>query len=378
MSNIHEIQNRTYHVTDIHMEEYATGACDCHVKADIILNDQIEIRDIFLYDYMGSPNFNFSKVWSNVLKKENIKDALDNCDQPVFSILINRFWKAQLDAPRRPMDIPHQKRIDVFKDTLEMIHESKVLESLVENSIKSTKFYPAGSLYAKTRQNQSKNTDIRVTNHRTFEAAVELSKEFPGQRIAVLNFASAVQPGGHVLRGSSAQEEGLCRCSTLYPVLCTKTNWNRYYNFHRKLGTAFYSDACLYSKDIVILKTDDKEPVRLPEEKWTKVDVISCAAPRLYDRRYPLDLNDQELYDAHISRGAQIFKIAQDNNIDVLVLGAFGCGAFHNNPEVVASAYAKLLGDFMGSFDCIEFAVYCKPTETENYDTFRRIIIKSA
>lgn len=57
--------------------------------------------------------------------------------------------------------------------------------------------------------------------------------------------------------------------------------------------------------------------------------------------------------------------------MNILVLGAFGCGAFMNDPNIVAKAYSTALEDYLFCFDQIEFAIYCRPWETENYDAFQ-------
>ena len=62
------------------------------------------------------------------------------------------------------------------------------------------------------------------------------------------------------------------------------------------------------------------------------------------------------------------------NNADVLVLGAFGCGAFANDPWAVARAYKDALEEYGQYFKYIEFAVYCRDYETENYDAFRQTL----
>jgi uncharacterized protein (TIGR02452 family) len=87
-------------------------------------------------------------------------------------------------------------------------------------------------------------------------------------------------------------------------------------------------------------------------------------------------VDNQELYDIHLKRARHILHIAAANRVDILVLGAFGCGAFHNDPEVVAEACKDAILDdqYKDKFDLIEFAIYCKATETRNYEAFNRRI----
>ena len=66
--------------------------------------------------------------------------------------------------------------------------------------------------------------------------------------------------------------------------------------------------------------------------------------------------------------------MAARNGADILVLGAFGCGAFRNDPKVVASAYANVLKECRQHFDLIEFAIFCRGFETENYDAFAEVL----
>ena len=206
--------------------------------------------------------------------------------------------------------------------------------------------------------------EVRVTKHKTFEAAMALHKEFPNKKIAVLNFASAIQPGGGVKHGSSAQEESLCRCSTLFPTIDRKWLWQSYYDVNRA-------------------KTDDSIPQRMEPKDFVTVDVISCAAPNLRDEPAnfhnpetgaPVKMDPTELYELHLKRAEHILHIAAYNNVDILILGAFGCGAFCNDPNTVASAYRDALESYIGRFDLIEFAIYCRDFEAENYEAFNRIL----
>ena len=132
------------------------------------------------------------------------------------------------------------------------------------------------------------------------------------------------------------------------------------------------TDACIYSPDIVICKTDTDFPVRLPEHRFCKTDVISCAAPNLRNMLKKPSL--MELFDLHEKRARHILHIAASKDIDILVLGAFGCGAFSNDPELVAAAWKNALVDYRQYFEIIEFSIFCRDWEKENFKIFNKII----
>lgn len=269
----------------------------------------------------------------------------------------------------------------IFRDTQEFYTTNPLLSAAVEESRKRTVLYNEGEAPDFPRQ-ASKAGNITVTKSRTFEAAIRLSKQYPDKKLAVLNFASATNPGGGVINGSSAQEESLCRCSTLYPALNQNFLWQKYYNVNRAAGNPLHTDACIYTPGVVICKSDTDFPERMPQENWVTVSVISCAAPNLRkkpDNRYnpekgqAVSITPDELIHIHEQRAKSILSVAADNDVDILVLGAFGCGAFCNDPKVVAKAYANVLKDCRRYFDLIEFAIYCRGYETENYDSFVNI-----
>lgn len=76
----------------------------------------------------------------------------------------------------------------------------------------------------------------------------------------------------------------------------------------------------------------------------------------------------------HKNRARHILSVAASKGVDAIVLGAFGCGAFQNDPAVVARAYKDVLEQYKGYYNLIEFAIYCRPRETTNYDAFRRTL----
>ena len=109
----------------------------------------------------------------------------------------------------------------------------------------------------------------------------------------------------------------------------------------------------------------------MDEKDWYSVDVLTCAAPNLKDH----SISDMELYGIHVKRAVHILTIAATFHMDVLVLGAFGCGAFHNNPHVVAQAYHDVVRQFDGYFQHIVFSVY-DSKGTNNFDIFAEKLMK--
>lgn len=264
--------------------------------------------------------------------------------------------------------------IRVFQDTQDFYRENETLARAVETARRDSVLYGPEDCRPLPEEGPRTVKEGReeVSRRRSFEAAVEIRKRHPKARIAVLNFASAVNPGGGVKRGSSAQEECLCRCSTLYPALNQQRMWDGYYSPHRAAGDPLYTDACIYTPGVVICKSDEDIPKRLCPEDFVTVDVITCAAPDLRPAGdgTPIRVAWDELYHLLLDRARHILSVAAANGVDALVLGAFGCGVFRNDPETVADAFFTALEEYRHRFELIEFAVYCREGKTENFDAF--------
>lgn len=275
-----------------------------------------------------------------------------------------------------------EELIKVFEDTQSWYSTCDELKESIRQSIAGTVLYGA-SEYPKINTTPNKAGKIIVTAQRSFEAAVQMMNDHG--HVAVHNFASATNPGGGVTRGSRAQEECLCRCSTLYPVLNTEALRRGYYDYHRRQHNVLYTDACIYMPGIRVIKTDTDLPQRLPQHLWETVDVLTCAAPNLrpvpYNRMNPgqgdaVQISDAELLQLHKKRASHLLTIAAANDVNALVLGAFGCGAFENDPRIVAKAYAAVLEEYRHYFDEIRFAVYCSPRDRSNYEAFAEVLGK--
>ena len=262
-----------------------------------------------------------------------------------------------------------EKLVKIFEDTLHLSLNDETLKKSVEISIKNSVIYDEKN-YPETFSKRFDDTKISVNKYRTFETAQFYAKNFLDKKISVLNFASATNVGGGVTKGSKAQEESLCRCSTLYPVLNTEFNLKNFYEFHRKRNDARYTDKIIFSPEIFIFKSDTDFPQILPENKFVKVDVITCAAPNLRLNK----ISDDELFQIHLQRAKHILTVAAYHKTDFLILGAFGCGAFQNNPYIVAESYKEILKNFSGYFQEIIFAIYCPPHKNENFIAFKKIL----
>ena len=270
-----------------------------------------------------------------------------------------------------------EKNVDIFRDSIELMKTNSRLQQAIRESVNYQK------LYLETEEvgipeSKGMECQIVVSKKRSFEAASAYAKA--GKKVAVLNFASSTNPGGGVTRGSSAQEECLCRCSTLYPCLDIDMMWQQFYKPHREAGNPLYNDDCLYTPGVIVFKSDVSFPEKMEERDWYQVDVITCAAPNLRDvpgnlmnpcaGDAPADIDAEGLYKLHLQRIERIFRVAIANGAKVLVLGAFGCGAFSNPPTVVAKAFKAVQEKYDSYFETIEYAVFCGEYETKNYEAF--------
>ena len=159
----------------------------------------------------------------------------------------------------------------------------------------------------------------------------------------VLNFASYKEPGGKFLQGAFSQEESLCHVSNLYNILAKQTDYYDYNNKHKNRG--LYENRLLYCKNIFFSYGQ--------EDKFG--DVITCAAPnRFLLEKYQL-FTEEENEKALEERIKLIKFAAEDNNVETLILGAFGCGVFRQVPETVCKIFLDVFGH--SSIKTIVFAI---------------------
>lgn len=273
-----------------------------------------------------------------------------------------------------------ESNVEVFQDTMKMCDTHHTLKECIVESIKRQQIiYEYKELEGQIKHRFDNDAKVIVSKKRTFEAAMGYE-----DKVCVLNFASATTPGGGVVKGSNAQEEALCRCSTLYPCINQREIWSGFYFPHRSERNPIHNDDCIYTPDVVVFKSDTEIPSLLRGEEWKTVDVISCAAPNLRpipenrmnvgDGNVAVKLTDDELQAIHEAKLRRIFDIVLSKGVDVMILGAYGCGAFQNPPKVVARAMHNVVKEYIKEFKIIEFAIYCSKRETINYDEFVKVM----
>lgn len=265
------------------------------------------------------------------------------------------------------------ENVEIFEHTRVLCRTNPDLIAAISNSNRAQEVILEADSIIKPVPRFETPAKVIVSGRRSFEAAQAYS-EFS---TCVLNFASATNPGGGVVWGSTAQEECLCRCSTLYANLTARKLWRPFYEAHREQNNPLYNDDCIYTPDVVVFKSDTREPELLPQEDWWRVNVITCAAPNLRPDRNGIvrvRISNDELYKLHVKRMCRILDIAAEKGNEVVILGAYGCGAFRNPPAVVASAMRKVVEEYRQHFRVIEFAVYCSPRDDQNYCAFQQIL----
>jgi uncharacterized protein (TIGR02452 family) len=185
---------------------------------------------------------------------------------------------------------------------------------------------------------------------------------------AVLNFASARNPGGGYLNGAQAQEEALCRASALYTCLLEA---RAFYDHHRAHRDPFYTDRVIHSPGVPVFR-DDRG--RLLDEPYP-VGFLTAAAPNAGVVRRTAPQRTAELPHALAVRAERVLETAAAHGYRRLVLGAWGCGVFQNDPAQVAGAFRELLasgGRFAGAFEHVVFGILDRTPESQVRAAFAR------
>ncbi|WEO93917.1 TIGR02452 family protein [Streptomyces sp. FXJ1.172] len=220
-----------------------------------------------------------------------------------------------------------------------------------------------------TEEAAAEGTVFEVTGESSLEAARRLA----GAPVAVLNFASARNPGGGYLNGAQAQEEALCRASALYTCLLTARS---FYDHHRADRDPFYTHRVIHSPAVPVFR-DDRG--RLLAEPF-RAGFLTAAAPNAGVVRRTAPERATGLPGALAVRAERVLETAAAHGYRRLVLGAWGCGVFQNDPAEVAGAFRALLGPggrFARTFDHVVFGVLDRTPGATVREAFARAFAQS-
>ncbi|GAB2936489.1 TIGR02452 family protein [Streptomyces mayteni] len=203
-----------------------------------------------------------------------------------------------------------------------------------------------------------------VTGEGSLAAARRLTDE-GAEHVGVLNFASARNPGGGYTRGARAQEEDLCRGALLYPCLLAAPD---YYAAHRASDDLRYSHRVIWSPRVPVIRTDRGELLDRPYP----VSFLTSPAPNAGQlaRRSPDRAVD--VADVLAERAERVLAVAARHGVRELVLGAWGCGVFANDPDEVAAAFDRALTGHGAAFSRVVFAVWHRTPESANRVAFEK------
>ena len=225
------------------------------------------------------------------------------------------------------------------------------IATAVEAARAGTRLYGPGPVQVPSAP--PSDTFFEVTGESSLEAARRL-----GAGSAVLNFSSARNPGGGYLNGAQAQEEALCRASALHTCLLQA---REFYDHHRTHRDPFYTDRVIHSPAVPVFR-DDRG--RLLDEPHT-AGFLTSAAPNAGVVRRTAPERAGELPRALVVRAERVLETAAVHGYRRLVLGAWGCGVFQNDPAQVAGAFRALLGPdgrFARTFEHVTFGILDRTT----------------
>ncbi|MFC4128294.1 TIGR02452 family protein [Nocardia rhizosphaerae] len=206
------------------------------------------------------------------------------------------------------------------------------------------------------------NPRIAVTGEGSVAAARRLTVDGACGRIGVLNFASARNPGGGYLGGARAQEEDLCRSALLYTCLLAAPD---YYAAHRTSSDPAYSHRVIVSPGVPVIR-DERGALADP----FPVTFLTSPAPNageLARRSAAVDVRA-----ILAERAERVLAAAARHDVRAIVLGAWGCGVFGNDPAEVAAAFDAALSRWGAAFEHVVFPVWDRAPVSANRTAFEQ------
>ena len=199
-------------------------------------------------------------------------------------------------------------------------------------------------------------THVEVTNESTLTCAMRLVRSGKFKNVCALNFASAKNPGGGFRGGSQAQEESIARSSTIISSLESDEATKHFYRFHkRNPRNGLYSHRAIHTQNVVVFRDNQMNLLEQP----FNVSFLTCAAVNMgHYMTFESSTKDEGEKEMR-KRMLTVLRCMKAHGHDALVLGAFGCGVFRNDPIFVASMWNNLLRseEFNTCFKHVSFGI---------------------
>ena len=256
---------------------------------------------------------------------------------------------------------------EIFKDTCKIFEENIGLNEKLYKSINNTEIINMNNIKC-YKSEVKKPINIEVTNNSSIDEA--LKQSISGKNIMVLNFASAVSPGGGVKNGATAQEESLCRVSGLYHCLARQKS---FYNYHRLNKNYLYNNYIIYSPNVPVIKDNDGNLLDKP------AFISFITSPAVYAKYARMFfISDKQINSTMEDRINKIIDFIIEKSPSCVILGAFGCGVFKNNPNIIANLFKEAITSRSTELNNrnikIVFAIYDKDKTSVNYNTFLKVL----
>ena len=275
------------------------------------------------------------------------------------------------------------KRVRILRETMKaaedgfyFVEEREVKLSFRFEQMKEVKLYSAEQIAQLPQIPLSVKEPARIVlrNQDTLEAAFDLHRRRKESEkpVLVLNFANPYHPGGGIRSKPGTQEEHLCVKTTLLCSLETEKAWP-FYQVNLDCGTQAQTDTILYSPNTVVIRNPD---LSLREDPFP-IAVMTVSAP-IASRMEPEEL--PELEKILRKRIYGMIRTAIEEGYTRLVLGAWGCGNFGNDPELVSKLFHQILMEsnpitgtgIVDYFEEIAMAVFDNSAEQRWYQPFAR------
>jgi uncharacterized protein (TIGR02452 family) len=274
-------------------------------------------------------------------------------------------------ARRRELNIPRDVAAELGRSAVEAADRGYYFNrageridwsELVERARAGKRSIAPAVLLLNSEEEPFAQTRVQVSNETTLGASRRLVES--GHKPLALNFGNGIHPGGGFLGGARAQEEVLCRSSALYRTLVG----DPMYKAHRERPWPDSTDWAIYSPDVPVFRHDDGTELDQP---WL-LGFVTCAAPVATTIGQP---KSGDLLQKRIHR---VLAIARAFGYSTLVLGAWGCGAFGNDPHRTAIDFRNALeNEFRGAFVEVVFAITDWSPERKFLGPFRDVFLSS-